>query len=453
MESEIEHIDSELFDKKRFQKQLDMIIEQSDLAKDKIDYTSAHNDSVIRSIEIVENFLRKKHRLCYGGQAINAHLPAKYKFYDPDTSVPDYDFFTPQQNNDIDTIIKDLKKAGFMEISAREGMHEGTIKIYVNYVPVADITAIDPKLYKILSKREFKTDGISYLDSNTLRMLMYLELSRPRGEVTRWPKVFERLSLFNEFIPVKLCRISNEELKREINQNQLQFVINFVITNKRIFAGADLLDFYNTSLRKKKINNKWIITRNKPIIFFSQEPDSDAAIISSEFSFLNDKKITIKSYSSKGVELIPSMKIICQGKKQLIFIIQQVACHSYFNIPITNNKNIRIASMDTLITLYFSLGFVDSKYFDMGSIECIANKLVDISSKARNNPNNFPFPFISIECDGHQTSLPSLIRERVKRITQKKQHPTNLPTELYNRIKTVKNKKNKNKNNKTTELN
>jgi len=447
MESEIEHIDSELFDKKRFQKQLDIIIERSERAKDIIDSISAHDDSVIRSIEIVEKFLRKKHRLCYGGQAINAHLPAKYKFYDPDRSIPDYDFFTPQQNNDIDTIIKDLKKAGFDEISAREGMHEGTIKIYVNYVPVADLTAIDPKLYKILSKREFKIDGISYLDANTLRMLMYLELSRPKGEVTRWPKVFERLSLFNEFIPVKPCRISNEPFRGSITHKQLQFTINYIIKNKRIFAGADLLDFYNTSLRSKKLDTEWIFTTNKPIIFFSQEPENDAAIISSEFS-VTDKKITIKSYSSKGVELIPSMKIICQGKKSIVFIIQQVACNSYFNIPITNNKVIRIASMDNLITLYFSLGIVDSKFFDMGSMECLANKLVDISLKARNNPSNFPLPFISIKCDGHQPSLPSLIREKVKRITQKKQHPKDLPIELRN-VKTVKNK-NKNKNKEPT---
>ena len=447
MESEIEHIDSELFDKKRFQKQLDIIIERSERAKDIIDSISAHDDSVIRSIEIVEKFLRKKHRLCYGGQAINAHLPAKYKFYDPDRSIPDYDFFTPQQNNDIDTIIKDLKKAGFDEISAREGMHEGTIKIYVNYVPVADLTAIDPKLYKILSKREFKIDGISYLDANTLRMLMYLELSRPKGEVTRWPKVFERLSLFNEFIPVKPCRISNEPFRGSITHKQLQFTINYIIKNKRIFAGADLLDFYNTSLRSKKLDTEWIFTTNKPIIFFSQEPENDAAIISSEFS-VTDKKITIKSYSSKGVELIPSMKIICQGKKSIVFIIQQVACNSYFNIPITNNKVIRIASMDNLITLYFSLGIIDSKFFDMGSMECLANKLVDISLKARNNPSNFPLPFISIKCDGHQPSLPSLIREKVKRITQKKQHPKDLPIELRN-VKTVKNK-NKNKNKEPT---
>jgi hypothetical protein len=58
----------------------------------------------------------------------------------------------------------------------------------------------------------------------------------------------------------------------------------------------------------------------------------------------------------------------------------------------------------------------------MGSMECLANHLVKISIKAREQPDNFAFPFISIKCSGHQTSLPSLIREKVKRITQKKQN-------------------------------
>jgi Poly(A) polymerase catalytic subunit len=440
MESEIEqtHISSELFDKKKFQQQLDIIKQASEIAQAKIDYFSAHDDNVIRAVDVVEDFLRKKHRLCYGGQAINAHLPAKYKFYDPEYSIPDYDFFTPQQPSDIITLIKDLKKAGFTEISAREGMHEGTVKIYVDYVPVADITAIDPKLYRILSKREFKTDGISYLDANTLRMLMYLELSRPRGEVTRWPKVFERLSLFNEFVPVKPCHIAYEPFHGGLNNDQLQFAINYIIKNKRIFAGADLLDFYNTSLKTKRLNTKWVFTTKKPIIFFSSESDNDAKQLRSEFNFLlthtnnsqnehtKSKPITIKSYSSRGVELLPSMKVISQGNKSLVFIIDQVACHSYFNIPISRDSVMRIASLDTLITLYFSLGLVDSSYFDMGSMECLANKLVDISLKARKNPKSFPLPFISIKCTGHQTSLPSLIRQKVKRITQKKQETKQL---------------------------
>jgi hypothetical protein len=476
MESEIEQtrIDSDFFDKKRFQKQLDIIKQASELAQAKVDYASAHDDNIIRAIDVVEDFLRKKHRLCYGGQAINAHLPAKYKFYDPEFSIPDYDFFTPNQDTDINVLVKDLKKAGFTEISVREGMHEGTIKVYVDFIPVADMTAIDPKLYRILSKREFRTDGISYLDANTLRMLMYLELSRPRGEVGRWPKVFERLSLFNEFVPSKPCRINKNAFNGGLTKEQAQFTLNFIIENKRIFAGADLLDFYNAALKYGEQKNNWILTSKKPILFFSTDTTTDAKLIREELNFLLNKRvggfnqsegrsegrsegegpsaqmsktpITIKSFSSNGVDLIPSMKVITQGKKSLVFIIDQTACSSYFNIPIGDGKIMRIGSMDTLITLYFGLGLFDSKFFDMGSMECLANKLVQISIKARETPDTFVFPFISIKCTGHQTSLPSLIRAKVKRITQKKmelkqllanQSPIRRPNQRHRTIKSI----------------
>lgn len=447
MESEIDQtfINSVLFDKKQFQKQLDIIKKASDTAQSKIDYASAHDDNTIRAIEIVEDFLRKKHRLCYGGQAINAHLPNKYKFYDPNTSVPDYDFFTPNQQQDIIAIVKDLRKAGFQEISAREGMHEGTIKIYVDYVPVADMTAIDSKLYNILSKREFRLDGISYLDANSLRMLMYLELSRPRGEVSRWEKVYERLALLNEFVPVKSCSKSNP-FHGDMNKEQTRFTMNYIISNKRVFAGADLLQLYQQSFHSKMKPATWILHNKKPIIFFSNQSENDAKVLRNEFSLLGSikspsKKITpftIKSLSSKGVDLIPSMKIICQGKKSLVFIIDQTACHSYFNVPVNNSQVLKIASMDTLITLYFSLGLINSSYFDMGSMECLANQLVEININARSNPDEFSFPFISIKCVGKQTSLPSLIRAKVKRLTNKK-------SELRNLLKnnTVKKKKTK----------
>lgn len=437
MESEIEqtHIDSDFFDKKKFLKQIDIIKQASELAQSKIDYASAHDDNIILAIDVVEEFLRKKHRLCYGGQAINAHLPAKYKFYDPEYSIPDYDFFTPNQNSDITILVKDLKKAGFSEISVREGMHEGTIKIYVDYIPVADMTSIDPKLYRILSKREFKLDGISYLDANSLRMLMYLELSRPRGETTRWSKVYERLALFNEFVPSKPCKVSFNPFNGGLTKEQSEFTLNYIIENKRVFAGADLIDFYDHSLKFSKQNSNWILGSKKPILFFSPDSNNDAKKLREEFSFIlsqqkkektqqtenNQKPITVKTYSSRGVDLIPSVKVISQGNKSLVFVIDQTACHSYFNVPISGGKIIRIASMDTLITLYFSLGLLDTKFYDMGSMECLANKLVQISIKARENPDDFIFPFISIKCSGHQTSLPSLIRAKVKRITQKKE--------------------------------
>jgi len=82
--------------------------------------------------------------------------------------------------------------------------------------------------------------------------------------------------------------------------------------------------------------------------------------------------------------------------------------------------------MDTLITLYFSLGLIESTFFNIGSIECIANKLVDISMHSRSNLEKFPLPFISIKCVGYQPSFPSLIREKVKRITKKRRNALNI---------------------------
>jgi hypothetical protein len=413
-----------------FSKQLDIIKKASELAQSKIDYIASHDDNIIKAIEIVESFLRRKHRICYGGQAINAYLPTKYKIYNPELTIPDYDFFTPQQNEDIITLVNDLKKAGFAEISVREGIHEGTIKMYVNYIAIADITSINSTIYRTLSKRELKVDGISYLDANSLRMLMYLELSRPRGEVSRWTKVFERLLLFNEFVPVKHCKLDRNMFNGCITLPQTKCVINYIIENKLIFAGADLLSYYENPVKYKYKykHNKWVLSTNKPIVFFSPDSETDSKKLRQELLTLNkltqpkssSKSLLIKSYESKDNDFIPNMKVITKQNKPLVFIIQQNGCSSYFNISTTGDKLLRIATMDTLINLYFSLGLHNSKFYNMGSMECLANHLVQINMNARKNHDKYAFPFISIECAGHQTTLPSLIRSKIKRITEKK---------------------------------
>jgi hypothetical protein len=423
--------DRRYLDQDYIKRQVSIIKNASENAKLRQDYYSAHDENVLYSIEIIEKFLRKTHRLCYGGQAINAHLPAKYKFYNPDYSIPDYDFFTPSQIPDIRLIIKELREAGFEEISVREGMHEGTLKVYVNYIPVADITEMDPAMYKVLSDRDFVSDGISYMDASTLRMLMYLELSRPHGEVSRWQKVFERLLLFNEFVPQRPCHVKNpfRFLKHKSNgltEPQINYTIQYLVENKLIFAGADLINVFDNALKTHNANIDWIVSSKKPIIFYSSQPQKDAKRLIDEFKRLDSKSpaFKIKLDDSGDVDLVPTITTIIKGKTPLIFIINQTACHSYFNVPIRitdhQQKVLKIASIDTLITLFFSLGLMQPKYFSIGSMECLANKLVDLSTKTRDKSNEFIFPFISIKCMGHQTSLPSLIRQKVTRITSKK---------------------------------
>lgn len=438
----------------QFQKQMTRIRNAAEAAQKKIDYRTAHNEHVRRAIEVVEEFLARSHRLCYGGQAINAQLPRRYQFYDPEYSIPDYDFFTPSQDADIRDITRALRHAGFTEISAREGMHEGTIKIYVDYVPVADVTAMDPALYRTLSKREFRKDEISYVDANTLRMMMYLELSRPNGEVSRWPKIYERLLLFNEFVPLSTttdhghgkptAKIMQPSL---LSTDETYLILRFIVTHERVFAGGDLLSFFkHTASSRRTQSIDWILRSKKPILFYSSEPAEDAeelrALLLDMPKSAHERKraIAIRAHETKGHDMIPSMHVLLRAKKPLVYIIHSTACHSYQDVPIhfenKGTNTLRIASMDTLITLYFSLGLMKGKgghsmMGSIGSMDALANQLVDLSMAHRSSSSSSSgsrardrIPFISLTCSGHQTALSSLIRAKVARVLRKRQMPT-----------------------------
>ena len=94
-------------------------------------------------------------------------------------------------------------KKGFTKIEAKAGVHSGTFKVFVNFIPVADITFLVPELYKKIAKTAVNINGIYYTPPNYLRMLMYLELSRPKGDPSRWEKVLKRISLLNKNYPLK----------------------------------------------------------------------------------------------------------------------------------------------------------------------------------------------------------------------------------------------------------
>ena len=422
MEQDIRELISPHFDKAHYSHQFQLLSTAIKDAQERIDYASAHNPETMRAIDVVETFLRKKHRLCYGGQAINAHLPKKYKIYNPERTVPDYDFFTPDQVGDIRLLTKELRLSGFSEISAREGMHEGTVKIYVNYVPVADVTQIDPKLYTLLSEREYKLDGISYLDANTLRMLMYLELSRPRGEVERWDKVYERLLLLNEFAPVRPCKRTESILPRGVfSEAEVKAVVDYAVRENRLFAGADLVGVYKTALKKGKIPRaNWLVRTKMPLYLYTPDLKGDTTHFKYELEHISGSKTQITHVRAMGGDLIPEMSVFSRNGVPFLILMNQSACHSYYTVPLRFSQQLRVATLDTLITLYFSLALLKYRFLSLGSLECLAQELVQISYRARGKPDAFPFSFISLSCAGHQTGLPSLIRAKVRRIETSK---------------------------------
>ena len=128
--------------------------------------------------------------------------------------MPDYDFYSPTPLEDAKQLADIYYNEGFEEVEAKSGVHAGTFKVFVNYLPVADITHIPKELFNRIGKDAIKVNGIHYCSADFLRMNMYIELSRPAGDVSRWEKVLKRLSLLNKHYPLKGVNCQIEDIQR-----------------------------------------------------------------------------------------------------------------------------------------------------------------------------------------------------------------------------------------------
>ena len=413
---------SDLLEKPGIKRQLESLAAAAEKAGEIIKYESAHNPEIQYAIDIVGRFLRKKGRVCYGGTAINAILPKNLRFYDPQKDLPDYDFFTPNPEQDIKDIVKDIQQAGFSDVVERIGIHEGTHKILVNFMPIADISTLEPELYKVLYTRSIEKEGIHYADPDFLRMMMYLELSRPRGQVDRWEKVFERLTLLNAAFPPKACRTKTEDLVNSVSipLTIRKTLLNYVIDNERILMGAEVVSMYDWLLsksRKLQPSINWFLKRNGMVVFASPEAGRDANRLKEIFA---SNEITITMYEGKG-ELVPERYVLSYRKMPFVEILQEVACHSFTSLSLSSGKKLLIASLETMITFYYALMmFTEDEKILQFYMSCLCQKLVEMSEILHRKGGVGPIPSFSIECGGYQKGYATLLKEKFQRIAKQK---------------------------------
>ena len=169
---------------------------------------------VKKIISIVEEFIADKKLVCYGGTAINNILPEDAQFYNKDIELPDYDFYSDNALDHAKELADIYYKAGYEDVEAKSGVHHGTYKVFVNFTGIADITQMDPALFKAITRDAIVKKGIRYAPPDFLRMAMYLELSRPDGDVSRWEKVQKRLTLLNTHYPLKGYQCDKIEYQR-----------------------------------------------------------------------------------------------------------------------------------------------------------------------------------------------------------------------------------------------
>jgi hypothetical protein len=190
-----------------------------DKAEEKMGKRTVNSEEVQTIIEIVENFIKQKDLICYGGTAINNILPKEDQFYNKEVEIPDYDFFTTNALEYAKELADIYYKNGFTDVEAKSGQHHGTFKVFVNYMPIADISNLPKEIFNSLKKDSLRVAGILYASPNFLRMSMYLELSRPAGIISRWEKVLKRLTILNKHFPLSTVNCDNINVQREMENN------------------------------------------------------------------------------------------------------------------------------------------------------------------------------------------------------------------------------------------
>jgi hypothetical protein len=382
----------------------------------------ANSDDVKRMIQILEDFLIRKKLICYGGTAINNILPKYAQFYDRDVEVPDYDFFSMNALEDAKELTDIFYAEGYSETEAKSGVHKGTYKVFVNYIPMADITQLHPKIYKSLQKDTISVAGIKYCPPNYLRMSMFLELSRPAGDVSRWEKVLKRLTLLNKYHPLKPpfnCGEIDFQRKTETLSEKSTTILYHAMRDSCIEQGVVFFGGYAASLysRFMEKDRRRFIKNIPDFDIIAEDPDRTALIIRERLEELGFKKIqTVKHESIDDV--IPEHIQFIVGKETLAFIFKPIACYSYNTIKI-GSQEINVATIDTMLSFYLAFIYSDRPYFDNDRILCMAQFLFDVEQNNRLNQKGLLKRF-TVQCYGKQPTLESIRAEKAEKFKELK---------------------------------
>ena len=409
------------FESKLEEKELEILREAVDKAEERAAKKLINSDSVQEIIDIVEHFLRKKKLVCYGGTAINNILPLEDQFYDKSTELPDYDFFSSNALENAKELADIYAKHGYDDVEAKSGVHHGTYKVFVNFIPVADITSLPKNLFKSIQNKSIKVDGILYSPPDYLRMAMYLELSRPKGDVSRWEKVLKRLTLLNKNFPMKNPKCDHNNFMRSFEGSKEQSEKIYYIVKKSIIdMGLVFFGGYASKLYSKfmprNLRQK-LSLKNPDFDVLALNPERAATIIKERLEMENIKDVKIKKQKQIG-ELISDHYEITIKDDTVAFIYKPLACHSYNKIYI-KGREVKVATIDTMLSFYLAFLFADRPYYDHDRIYCMSQYLYLVQSKNRLAQKGVLKRF-SLNCVGDQSTLESMRNEKSKKFDELK---------------------------------
>ena len=337
----------------------------------------------------IEHFIREKNLIGYGGTAIHHALPKEVQFYQS-TDIPDYDFFSTDAIRDIQELADRLSDS-FPNVEVKPAMFKGTYKLFVNYLPLVDMTHIEQELYQNLWISSFSRDKIHYVPYNYLRMSIYQELSRPLGDVSRWTKIFQRLALLNQHQPFLIRKCDVTPLRQTPNP-----MIKEIASRLKSYV---MLGDYAMYYWQELFPEAYRYPQQDVLFILSKTIDEI-------WSLLKGFQLTYTFYHNKLTHVYE----IYVEEIPLLYVILSDSCMNY-----NTYKQRNIASYDTTLSQYFALSFMNIKHLSKARLLSYCYLFYQIKDQDHPLMRRFSLP-----CYGDQDTLEEIRRKREKYYKEKR---------------------------------
>ena len=313
---------------------------------------------------------------------------------------------------------------GYNDVEARAAVHVGTYKVFVNFIPVADVTQMDTKLFKVVLKDSIKINGIHYAPPNFLRMAVYKELSRPMGDISRWEKVYKRLVLLNKHYPLKNPKCDSMKFMRDFEgSSEDADLIYDTLKDTMIDLGLVFIGGFASSLYGKYMpkEQQQFINKKPDFDVLAIDPKATTNIIKERLHSNGFKNVKIYKKLGVGEIIAPHYEVVVNDDT-VCFVYEPLACHSYNTIKIGHNT-VKVATIDTMLNFFLAFIYADRPYYDIDRILCMAQYLFEVQAKNRLEQKGLLKRF-SISCYGNTAENIETIRatkaEKFKELKDKK---------------------------------
>ena len=166
----------------------------------------ADGPALDRALEIVRKFVTERRLVIFGGLAIDYALRLRGGAIYPDDERPDYDMWSARSVDDAYDLADILHRAGFENVGAIRATHAQTMKVRVDFRPVADIGFVPAAALAIVPTLDYR--GLLAVHPDFQRLDIHLAFCFPymgppqEAVYHRWRKDLKRFNLLDAAYPI-----------------------------------------------------------------------------------------------------------------------------------------------------------------------------------------------------------------------------------------------------------